>query len=415
MTARDFTYLGCAAVGFVAIGFKFRHLRRQWGTPQLWAVIVSIFISSVIYWSASPESIHLLNRATGIANFTAPLVYCLGTAFAGSTLTLAIFWRYPPERAWPRATIVITAYMAGIAAIAILFSVSDVPVERITDFETYYARQPTVAALLMVYDIMDGIGLGLIAYGCLKWSRSVDLADRPWLRRGLFLYGFAALLGFASFVEKFSAVVSNWFGLHWLDTANTVVPLVTGPPGMVSALCAVVLPIWGPRLPRLRHWRRRWAAFWTLRRMHRPLRRVDPAGVLVTRGRRFDPHHRVRRQLIELGDFEWHLRRLFDPVVEQAAQELGRQASLSDDDLRAVVEAAQLKAALGRYQSEATPYDEQPGRDDATKAYDSTDFDSELDRWVRVARAFAGSPIVNAAVITPRRSHGAVIARHTRS
>jgi hypothetical protein len=398
MTTRDIIYLSAAAAGIIALAFKFRHLRRQWGTPQLWAVIATIFFASVTFWCSSPQSIHMLNRATGITNFTAPLVYCLGIAFAGAMLLLAIFWRFPPAQAWPKALTVIVAYTVAITAIPILFSVSDVSVERITDFETYYATQPTVAALLMIYIMMCGIGAGLITYGCLKWARSDDLADRPWLRRGLRLYGIAALLGFISYVEKFLAVVSNWVGLHWLDTANTVVPMIVALPGMLSVLGAIVLPIWGPRLPLLRRWMRRWAAFWTLRPMHRSLRRVDPAVVLATRGKFLDPHHRVRRQLTELADLEWRLQRLFDPAVEETARRLGQDASLSDEDLQATVHAAQLEAALVRHLSRATLSSEQVRHDDSTDAPDSTDFDGELASWLRVAKAYVGSPIVAAAV-----------------
>jgi len=406
MTTRNVIYLSAAATGIIALGFKFRHLRRQWGTPQLWAVIVTVLVASLTWWCASPQSIHLLNRATGITNFTAPLVYCLGTAFAGSAMVLAIFWRFPPALAWPRAITVIVAYAVAIAAIPALFSVSDVSAERITDFETYYARQPTVAAFLMIYIIMSGIGSGLITFGCLKWARSDDLADRPWLRRGLRLYGVAALLGFVTYVEKFLAVISSWFGLHWLDTANTVVPVVVALPSMLSALGAIVLPIWGPRLPLLRRWMHRWAAFWTLRPMHRSLRRVDPAVVLATRRKSLDPHHRVRRQLIELGDLEWILRRHFDRSVEETARRLGQDASLSDEDLSATVHAAQLKAALLRRLSKAALGPKQLRHDDNADVPDSTDFDRELARWLRVARAFVSSPIVAATVAQlPQQRH----------
>lgn len=410
MTTRNIIYLSAAATGIIALGFKFKHLRRQWGTPQLWAVIVTIFIASMTFWCASPQSIQMLNRATGITNFTAPLVYCLGTAFSGSALVLAIFWRFPPASAWPKAITVIVVYAVAIAAIPILFSASDVSVERLTDFETYYARQPTVAALLMIYIVMSGLGHGLITYGCLTWARSDHLADRPWLRRGLRLYGIAALMGFISYVEKFLAVTSNWFGLHWLDTANTVVPVVVALPSMLSALGAVVLPIWGPRLPLLRRWVHRWVAFWTLRPMHRSLKRVDPAVVLATRGKRLDPHHRVRRQLIELGDLQWRLQRHFHSSVDETARRLGQDASLSDEDLHAAVQAAQLKAALTWPSPKATLDAEQVRRDDIADFPDSTEIDMELARWLRVARAFVSSPIVTATIAQLRRQRHSMTA-----
>lgn len=410
MTIRDIIYLLTAAGLAIALVFKFGYLRRRWSTPQLWAVVVPIFIASVTAWSASPHTIRLLNQTTGISNFTAPLVYCLVTAFSGSTLVLVIFWRYPRAQAWPKVIAVVATYGGAIGAIAILFSVSHVPVERLTDFETYYADQPTVAALLMIYIVASGVGQGMLSYSCLSWARSYDLADRPWLRRGLRLYGIAALLGALSFLVKFLAVVSNWFGQHWLDTVNTLVPVIYALPAMLSALAGIVLPIWGPRLPLLRRWAQRWAAFWTLRPMHRALRRVDPAVVLVAHGKRFDPHHRVRRLLIELGDYEWLLRRQIDPEVGETARRLGQNGSMPDEDLQAAVEAAQLKAALTRHLADVTPGSTRSEHSDTAGVNDSVDIDSELARWLRIARAFIGSPVVAATIRQFPQPHGSLTA-----
>jgi hypothetical protein len=397
MTFRDIVYLCTAAAGATALGFKLRYLSRRWGTPQLWSVIVSVFLASLLWWAAAPTSILLLNRATGIANFTAPLVYCLVVAFGGSTLVLAVFCLYPPAVAWPRVNGIITAYGLAIAAIVVLFSISDLPVERLTDFETYYARQPTAAAFLAIYAISTAVSQGLIAYMCLKSARSKDYAEVPWLRRGIGLYGIAALAGFLVMLEKFLATATNWFGVHWLDTVNVVIPVVFALPGMFATLLALVLPIWGPRLPAVRRWVKRWRAFLVLRPVHQALRPTDPALVLVAPGKRFDPYHRVRRQLTELSDFRWTLEPRFDPTVGETARHLGHRASLSDEDLAAVVEAAQLKAALARGPG-AGPAADQPrhssGTDNGQEAHDDADVDGELARWLRIATVFRRSPIV---------------------
>jgi hypothetical protein len=94
----------------------------------------------------------------------------------------------------------------------------------------------------------------------------------------------------------------------------------------------------------LRAWRL--ASMWWIFGQLRPLHRhVDPATVLVRSGKRFDPHHRVRRVLLELGEWRWALTSRFDPDVAAGAERRARRAGLSGTALLAAVEAAQLKAA----------------------------------------------------------------------
>ncbi|MEV8504548.1 MAB_1171c family putative transporter [Actinoplanes sp. NPDC051475] len=411
MTARDIVYILTAAGGMIAVGFKFRYLRQRWQAPQIWALCASIFTASISWWAAAPTNIHLLNDATGFSNFTALLVYCLGVSFAASTLTLAVFWRYEPASARPKVLAIIAGYAATIAFMIGLFSISDVAVERVTDFETYYARQPTIAAMLMIYNVSAGSGLGILSFACLSWARSSDYADRPWLRRGLRLYGIGTFGAVLMFVEKTLAVVINWVGLHWLDTVNVMLPLFVGPPAMAAVLSAVVLPIWGPRLSQLPHWLRRWRAFWTLRPMHQVLHRVDPALVFVASGKRFDPYHRVRRQLTELSDFRWTLTPLFDPAVAETARRLGHEAGLAGEQLRATAEAAQLKAALANDSPGHRPGGDGAGDDEVI---DGTDVDGELAQWLHIAAAF-DSNIVAATLAHRRPSSQSVATPATNS
>ncbi|GAA3438842.1 DUF6545 domain-containing protein [Kutzneria kofuensis] len=130
------------------------------------------------------------------------------------------------------------------------------------------------------------------------------------------------------------ALLIYQFGHH--RTGTTFLP--------TTALVALVA-----RLPAgvdvaLRAWR--WATMWRVFGRLRPLHRlVDPATVLVRRGKRFDPHHRVRRALLELGEWRWALTSRFDPAVAARAERRARRAGLTGTALLAAVEAAQLKAA----------------------------------------------------------------------
>lgn len=396
MTLASVLYLSGAAAGAAAVGLKLRRL-RHWGSPQLWAMCMSYALAATEVWAASPSTIVLLNRATGVSNFTAIFTYCVVAAFAGSALTLAMLWRYPPAEAWPKVRAILGAYALAITAMIVLFSVSDVAVERQTDFMTYYAGQPTVCAMLLIFVTATAVGEGIISYGCLSWARSDNYADRPWLRRGLLLFGIATGIAAVEFTEMFTAVSLAASGVHWLDTFNTILPMVVVLPGMLLALAAVILPVWGPRVPVWRERLRRWQAYRTLRPMHRALAVVDPAQVFVAAGKRRDPYHRVRRQLIELGDFRWTLSRRFDPAVAETARRLGEQAGLSGEELQATAEAAQLRAALT---SRPATGDAGAGQAGLDEAEDGTDVVGELARWLRVAEAWDG-PVVVAALRLP--------------
>jgi hypothetical protein len=399
MTLVSSIYFGGALAGAAAFAFKLRRM-RGWGTPQLWTMCLAYLFAATMLWGASPSTIAMLNEATGIPNFTAVFVYCLNVAFAGTALSLAMFWRFSAARAWPRVRLIAGGYLVAIVAIVVLFAMSEVPVERQVDFMTFYANQPTVAAFLLIFAVATAAGEGFISYGCLKWARSGDYDDRPWLRRGLLLFGIATGMAFLQYLVNIAAICLAAAGLHWLDAVNTILPIIIVVPGMPVAVTAVVLPVWGPRLLVLRDRARRWRAFRTLRPMHRALSAADPGAVFVAAGKRRDPYHRVRRQLIELGDFRWTLAHGFDPAVADLTRREGGKAALNDEDLQATVEAAQLRVALAALSAVDSPTEDSPpagspDMDGADYPLDGTDVAGELARWLRVAKAWNG-PVVAA-------------------
>jgi hypothetical protein len=395
VTTFNLVYLTAAAVGTIALALKFNDLRSRWGSARLWALCATIFFVVLIWWGAAPASIKMINRATGIANFTAPLVYSFVTAFAASALALALFWRYPTEQAWPKVRRILIGYALVIVVIAVFFAFSSVPDERLVDFETFYAKQPTVAIFLITYLLATAAGLATLAYYCFSWARSADYADHPWLRRGLRLLGAAQVVIPVENGLKILAIGANWFDNHSLDKLNTILPMLSSV-GILPGVAGIVLPIWGPRWQR---WVRQWRAFRILHPMHRAMRDVDPDVVLV--GRRWDPHHRVRRQIMELGDWRWTLAPYFDPSVGELAERLGRHEALTDTEVRAAVEAAQLKVAMNRRHADDLPRRtpvRSPADDGVDDVDDGTGLTDELAWWLTVARAFTASPVVDRTV-----------------
>lgn len=391
MQVRDLVFLLCAVAFAGVFVYKFRHLWSRWSSPMLWALCSIPLLGATDMWVLAPSNQSWLNEVTGVSNIGALFSNVLASAMAASFLTVALLWRYPAPEAWPRICRVLIAYGAAIAAASTLFAISSVPEERLTDFGTNYATQFTVAAFLTICLAADVGGTAVLAILCLDWARRRDYAQVPWLRRGLRLYGLGSLVTALALFGEWVILASNWFGLHAWNS-------FTGVPTMFAALVAgplvtggLVVPIWGPRWPAVRRWMHLWRVLPVLRSLHRALRPVAPDIVFVSPGRRWNPHHRVRRMVIELSDWRWMLAPLFDPAVAAQAEERGRRAGLTGDALAAAVEAAALDAAVRAWERgdrpDAGPTGERPTHQEED-IRDGTDLETELAWWLEVARAF---------------------------
>ncbi len=401
MAIFNLIYLSCGIVGLLLLAYKIRALRSSWGSPRVVALISTVFFSAFAVFFAAPANITWINWTSGVPNFAALLVYSLVVCFAGAAFALVLYWRYPPVQAWQRVRLIVVSYTTIVAAMIVLFFKSEVGEERQVDFDTYYATQPTIAVFLFIYFVATAIGCGGQAYHCWQGSRDPAISARPWLARGLRWYCAAALFPMAFGVIKLFVLLMDWAGERSFDLLSLTAPLMASL-SMIPLVIAMALPVLGPRRPSPSLWVRRWRTYFALRPLHRALVHVNPGIVLVAPGKFLNPHHRVRRQIIELNDWRWALTPYFDLAVGEAANSLAHQASLPSDEVAAVVEAAQLRAAgsSGRSSRPAT-------RRPASEIVDGTDLAAEHDRWVRISRAFQHSPIVDAAVADATRVQAA--------
>jgi len=115
------------------------------------------------------------------------------------------------------------------------------------------------------------------------------------------------------------------------------------------------MPAWGPRigLPRLLRWVEHYRAHRRLYPLWREQCEAVPDVLLIRPSPRLIDALAVRhlafrlhRRVIELRDAQLALRPYLDPQVADTACELGRQAGVDGEELRAVVEAASLAAAV---------------------------------------------------------------------
>ncbi|RSO41279.1 hypothetical protein DMH15_13425 [Streptomyces sp. WAC 06725] len=98
-----------------------------------------------------------------------------------------------------------------------LFALGDTPVERLTDFDTYYATVPPVAACIVLYLLALAAMAATVAMTGWRWAA---VADRPWLRRCLRTLTASAVCELAFCAARLAAVAARWPGANW-DALST--------------------------------------------------------------------------------------------------------------------------------------------------------------------------------------------------
>ncbi|MFF4448177.1 MAB_1171c family putative transporter [Streptomyces sp. NPDC001502] len=248
-------------------------LIRNWRDPLLRSVSVVLALGGVVFFFAAPPTIARVNAFVGITNFSAPLVYCLLTAASAAVISLAITWRGGSER----RRVVATRWCLGgyglvMVALFTLFALGDASVERLRDFDTYYAAEPFLREMIVLYVLAHAFATVVLASLCWQWSHDVTGV----LRTGLLLIVAGSLLNLGYDACKAIAVGARWAG-HDLDTLSTS---VAPPLAALSTFCQGV----GFALPAIsqsltRQWRS-WSEYKRLAPLWVYLRGVAPHGTV---------------------------------------------------------------------------------------------------------------------------------------
>lgn len=279
---------------FLAVVLKLSAGRQVWRDPLVASSSAILLIGSTVCVLSAPPTIRFVNGLTGVANFSAPLVYAGMTALSAAYLVLMTCWRGgPPEKQRRAALLVLGVYGPVIAGIWVLFSLADVPVERAQDLDTYYANTPYMREMIVLYLVAHTAATLILMAMSVSWLREV----RGVTRTGLTLIVVGLNFDVAYQIVKYAALAARWEGVDWDVLSTDVSPPLVMLAGVTSAFGFALPRIGPPAMDNVRAWRRY--------RLLQPLRselyalRAPAAGVI----RWWDPPVvRLARQEIAIWD-----------------------------------------------------------------------------------------------------------------
>ncbi|MFG3245503.1 MAB_1171c family putative transporter [Streptomyces sp. NPDC048187] len=249
-------YLSCGAL-WLGLAVKAPDLLRHRRDPYLRAICAVLGLAGLCFLLGAPPTVGAVNRLSGVPNLAAPLTYAAITGYCAASQVLVVHWRGGPRvrstaRRWT------LAYSAVVLGIGVAFALGDAPVERRTDLDTYYARTPFIAQMIVLYLVAHLTAVTVTMVSALRWARQV----RGGLRAGLVLLGIGSLCGAGYSVAKLVAVSARWSGHDWSALGTTVSPAAAGL-GALLVVVGVLVPLVAP-----------WAAEW--RRAARAYARLEP-------------------------------------------------------------------------------------------------------------------------------------------
>ncbi|MEU6890791.1 MAB_1171c family putative transporter [Streptomyces sp. NPDC046557] len=390
MNGQDY-YIPAVAMA-VSLAFKVPALRADWRDPLLRSVCALLTLAGAVFTFAAPPTIVAVNRWTGVSNVSAPLVYCLMTAFSASCLVLVFNWRGgEPEEIRRTSRRWISAYSLVIGTIVVVYALGSAPVERLRDFDTYYANTPYIRLMIAAYLLAHNVAAITMTAMCWRWALQV----RGWLRTGLFIIVGGYSFSLAYDAAKMSAVVARWTG-HDLDDLSTLVaPPLASMGALVSAI-GFVLPLLCQRVSD--SWRT-WSTYRRLGTLWHEMQSTAPAGTPSVRMSWWSPAEiRVIQRESDIHDGFLRLGPCFDPCRRDLAYEQARANGADEATARAVADAAMVAAAVrtSAVDLEGTGGADGPDVPDggAERVHVTADGPRDL---VRISHALRHSPLVAAA------------------
>ncbi|MFJ4777038.1 MAB_1171c family putative transporter [Streptomyces sp. NPDC088762] len=382
MSGEDY-YIPAIALA-VSLAFKLPALRTNWRDPLLRSVCALLTLAAAVFTFAAPPTIEAVNRWTGITNFSAPLVYCLITAFSASCLVLMVNWRGgPPEQTRRVSRRWILGYSVVIACLIVLFALGEAPVERLRDFDTYYANTPYLGQMIAFYLLAHHVAAVVMVSLCWRWSLRV----RGWLRVGLMIIVSGYIFNLTYDATKMSAVVARWLG-HDLDDLSTYVAPPLAAVGALISATGFVVPLVCQRLSD------NWQTWKTYRKLGALWQEVQMCTQSCTPGVRMSwwsaAELRVIQRESDIHDGFLHLGPYFDRSLHDGAYERAVAEGADRGTARAVADAAMVAAAVQARSADPEGNCIEAGEE---SSFDLPDGPRDL---LRISHALRHSPVVEA-------------------
>ena len=109
-----------------------------------------------------------------------------------------------------------------IAAQTALFAVGDAPVERLADFDTYYAHTPFIREMIVLYLVAHMAAALTTTVLCWRWTFQIS----GWTGRALAVLAVGWLCTSTYGVLKMVAVAGRWTGQHWDPLSTRLAPML---------------------------------------------------------------------------------------------------------------------------------------------------------------------------------------------
>ncbi|OIJ93595.1 MAB_1171c family putative transporter [Streptomyces monashensis] len=253
-------FVSCGVL-WLGLSLKLRDLIGHRSDPFLRTITALLALASLCFLFGAPPTVGAINGISGIPNLAAPLTYAVITAYGASSLVLVVYWRNGTRgrrtaRRW------IISYAIVVAAIGVLFALGTTPVERRTDFDTYYARTPYISAMIVLYLVAHLLAVTITCVWSLRWAMGRTV--HGWVRASLLTLAIGTLIGAGFSITKLAAVIALWSG-HDLDFLSTRLSPGFAGLGAFLTVVGVLLPFFGHHVT---HW-------WHELRLYRQLAPLD--------------------------------------------------------------------------------------------------------------------------------------------
>jgi drug/metabolite transporter superfamily protein YnfA len=354
MTMSDSFWITAVVLG-IGMCYKLPALVRAGRNPLARQVGGLLLAATAVFFFAAPSTIEQMNDLTGITNFSAPWVYSLLVGFSASCLLLIIKWRGGAPESIRRATWwVYGSYGTLLAGLWICFALSDHPVERLRDLDTYYATTPWMREMILLY--LAAHTIAVLITSALLWTWERRVRGTGWLHTGVVMLTVGYAMNLLYDAAKFTAVIARWNG-HDLDYMSTsVAPPIAAVVGVLIGL-GFVVPHVGERMSQRLAAHREYRALAPLARTLQP---VPAASSPVSLGRSAPLKLRLTQRRTFVRDALRHLQPYMDPDHHDQALKAFLGEGKKHDRAQALADAATVTAAVERLKAGHGPVTDQP-------------------------------------------------------